>query len=274
METAILIADQLNGTPVSVRDAREVNDETGLGRVVQLVSQVARPADAAQPARVDYTSVADSVEDLDGQRPTVEGDAGGYLSSFQVWGSGVRRENIPNGHLWWGVVYDGTNTIVKIYASNPSGGGVSPVSQGTKSGRGGWVNLSEVNGSGISAIVSVAGTVVTDDEDVANTLTFQDWFLDCVPLGDCGGRIGICLMVNNFSAFTYADITPLVLGDGSLIARLETKRFERGAADFTTPYDILLLPVQWWDVQGLNTIAVHVTAIGGGGGVFPQIIKG
>jgi hypothetical protein len=61
---------------------------------------------------------------------------------------------------------------------------------------------------------------------------------------------------------------------GQLLARLETKQFLRGSVDFTTPSGTLMLPVQWWEVQGAEAIAVHITAIGGGGGVSPKIIRG
>lgn len=273
MEKAILIADQSGGKAVSVRDAREASEETEAARVIQLVSQVARPADDIVVARADFVTAADSATLPDFQAPVVAGDEGGYLSGFRVWGA-PDRDTIPEGVLWWGVVYDGSLTTVNIYPEDPSGGGVSAISTGTVGGRGGAVTLEEVDDSGISGYVLVAATVVTDDEDAANTLTFSDLYLDRVSLGDCGGRIGISLIIEDFTSFTSADITPLVLSDGALFTRLETKRFERGTIDIVNAEGNLLLPVQWWEVQGVDEIAVHVTAIGGGGSVSPRMIKG
>jgi len=260
---------------VSVRDAREVSEETSEDRVIQLVSLVARPCDSGIPLRVSDAYAADPVSGLDEHGPAVGGDADNYLSTFQVWGAGVHRANFPAGLWWWGVEYDGTQTIVRIYPLDPTGGSVAPISQGSLTGRGGRVNLSEVGGSGVYASVDVASTVVTDDEDAANTLAFYDWYLDRVFLGDCCGRIGLYLFVSGFTDFTHADITPIVLSpEGNVVTRLETKRFERGAVDFATPWDYILLPVQWWEVQGIHSIAAHITEIGGGGGVLPQMIRG
>jgi hypothetical protein len=273
MEKAILIANQTGGMPVSVRDAREASEETQAARVIQLVSHVARPADDIIVARADLVSAADSVTLPDFQRPVVAGDAGGCLSGFNVWGA-VDRVTIPVGMLWWGVVYDGNQTTVNIYPDDPSGGGVSAISTGTVYGRGGDVAIEEVDDSGINGYVLVAATVVTDDGDAANTLTFSGLYLDRVSLGDCGGRIGISLVVGDFTSFTSADITPLVLSGGVLLTRLETKRFERGTIDIVNAEGNLLLPLQWWEVQGVDEIALHITAIGGGGSVSPQIIKG
>lgn len=268
MEKAILIADQSGGRAVSVRDAREVSEETGAARVIQLVSQVARAIDVPVAAR-NGVNTADSATALDGKHPIVAGDAGGYLSQFQLFGSRYGRRV-----LWWGVVYDGSQTTVKIYNDDPNDEGVL-ICQGSVTGRGGLVTLFDVSESVYVGDVQVANTVVTDDNDSDNTLTFPSLFTHLTPLGDCGGRIGIYLDVIDFSEFTLADITPLVLSaDGTFLARLETKRFERGTTDFTDLYNILRLPVQWWEVQGVEAIAVHVTAIGGGGTVTPYIIKG
>lgn len=268
MEKAILIADQSGGRGVSVRDAREVSEETGSARVIQLVSPVARPVDEGVAARNEI-STADSPANLDGQHPIVAGDAGGYLSQFQVYGSGVTQSV-----FWWGVVYDGTETAVKIYNDDPTDDG-TVISQGSAAGRGGLVNLFEVGDSNVFGDVQVSGTVETDDFNSDNTLTFPGLFVERVFLGDCGGRIGIYLNVYNYSEFTYADITPLVLSaEGTFVARLETKRFERGTTDFTDYFNILRLPIQWWEVQGVEAIAVHITALGGGGTVMPYVVKG
>lgn len=270
MERSILIADQTGGRPVSVRDARERDMETGRDRVIQLVSPVARPAGDLVECRSSLTA-ADPPQKVSGIYPAVAGDPGGYVTSVWIRGDDVVADNFGDCRCWWSVVYDGATTTFTVYAEEQ---GVTPVASGSRSGRGGTIYLSPINDWKVSGGVTIASNVVTENGE-ENTLIFPEWHMMRVLLGDSGGRFGISLVVNGFSTFESAHITPLVLTSaGDLLARLETKQFIRGGVDITNEYNNLMLPVQWWEAQGAEAIAVHVTGIAGGGSITPYMLRG